>query len=217
MNGSRLALLALVASLAACGEPATPLTYPGHEKLLADPARFDAEDYERLRLGAAGDSERLFVIALAAYLVRPGMEQSRAMAQAFPEQRVMSFVYLQLEEPRLTPSYLYSIGELGRMAVSGLEEAVNKLVATIPWAESPVRPLLCDTLREATTTHPRLALTAIDGVPLRDREPLYACFDGATPEQARRLSGSLRGAVGAAPFVESELRKRLPGPQERRS
>ena len=52
---------------AACGEPATPLTYPGHEKLLADPARFDAEDYERLRRGAAGDPERLFVIALAAY------------------------------------------------------------------------------------------------------------------------------------------------------
>ena len=138
------------------------------------------------------------------------------MARTFPEQGVMSFVYRQLEEPRLTPSYLYSLGELGRMAVSGLEEAVSKLVATIPWAEPPVRPLLCDTLREAMTTHPRLALVAIDAISRKERESVYACFDGATPEQARRLADSLPGAAGIAPFVESELRKRLPAVEERR-
>lgn len=209
--------IALVLWLAACGAPETPLVYPGHEALLRDPGQFDATDYERLRLGAAGDPERLFVVALAAYLVRPGMEESRAMADAFPEQSVMSFVYRQLEQPRLTPSYLYSIGELGRMSISGLEEAVGKLVATIPWAEEPVSPLLCGSLREAATTHPRVALAAIDARPLDSREPVYACFDDTPPEQARRLADSLRGAAGTAPFVESELRQRLPAMEEQRS
>lgn len=209
--------LALALWLAACGAPETALVYPGHEGLLRDPEQFDAADFERLRLGAAGDSERLFVVALAAYLVRPGMAESRAMADAFPEQLVMSFVYRQLEVPRLTPSYLYSIGELGRMSVSGLDEAVSKLVATIPWAEPPVQSLLCGSLREATTTHPRVALGAIDATLLNAREPVYACFDDTSPEQARRLADSLRGAMGTAPFVESELRQRLPAAEEQPS
>ena len=80
-----------------------------------------------------------------------------------------------------------------------------------------MQPLLCGSLREATTSHPRVALRAIDATSLSAREPVYACFDDTSPEQARRLADSLRGAAGTAPFVESELRQRLPAVEEQRS
>ena len=206
----RRALLAgtLLLAVVSCGEPEGP--YPGHAEVLARAFEYDVYEASRLRRTAAesGDPERIFVAALASYLMDSSRYASHFI-EAFPPARVMTLVYERIEKPRLTPSHLYSIAELGRIALEGHAGAVRKLHETLAHAEPPVTPVLCDAWIQVLDAQTDAALRGLDELAKDAREPVYACLGALGAERAQALATSLRRNGGAAPVIEKELARRL--------
>ena len=203
-----LAALALAAGGAGCREPERP--WPGHQEVLRDYARWTPEELAWLeRVAAAGsDPEQIFVAALAAYMSDPG-EHWQRFVNTFPEERAMTFLFERIEQPRLTPSYLYSFVELGRLAMQGDPHTIGRLVATTAYSENEVSIALCDAVLQSFDFHTQTTLRELDKLSPEQRERSYRCFDWAPPHTKPILLERLQRAGGSAPFVESELRKRL--------
>ena len=204
-----LLALALAGGGAGCwGEPERP--YPGHMEVLRDYQRWTPEDLAWLErvAAASGDPEKVFVVALVTHMSDPG-EHWRRFVDAFPAERSMSFLFEQIERPRLTPSYLYSFVELGRLAMQGDPRTIGRLLATTAHAENEVAVALCDAVLQSFGFHPQTTLRELDELSPPQRERVYRCFDWAPSHTRSILRERLQHAGGAAPFVESELRKRL--------
>ncbi len=203
------ALAALVGlCLLACDQAEGP--YPGHDRVLEAVQEYDLADLSRLMRGAraSDDADQLFVVALASYLVDPLRYEDRFI-EYFPARRVMEFVYEKLERRGLTPSPLWSFGELGRVAIDGHPAALAKLAAVASHAEPPVLPVVCDALVRAFDVHTAAALRGLDQLSRSERPRAYRCFDALTPDAARATLRQLEPERGAAPSVGLELLARL--------
>ena len=203
-----LAALALAAGSAGCREPERP--WPGHMEVLRDYTRWTPDELAWLErvADAGGDPEQIFVAALAAYMSDPG-EHWRRFVETFPEQRAMTFLFERIERPRLTPSYLYTFVELGRLAMQGDPGTIGRLVATTAYSENEVSVALCDAVLQSFGFHTQTTLRELDKLSPEQRKSVYRCFDWAPPQTTPILLERLQRAGGAAPFVASELRKRL--------
>ena len=211
------ALLALAGGGAGCqGEPERP--YPGHMEVLRDYERWTPEDLAWLErvAAASADPEKVFVVALAAYMSDPG-EHWQRFVDTFPEERAMGFLFEQIEQSRLTPSYLYTFVELGRLAMQGDPGTIGRLLATTAHAEDEVAVALCDAVLQSFDFHTQSTLRRLGELPRPQRERVYRCFEWAPPHTQPIRRERLRQAGGAAPLVESELRKRLADEGDRES
>jgi hypothetical protein len=188
----------------ACSDP--DVAYPGHGVVLAEVDTYGPVEMSRLRRSAreSGDEERIFVVALAAYIFDP-VRFEQPFVEAFPAERAMSFVYAQLEEPRLTPTYLYSFSELGRVALEGDPAAIAKLLAVASQADGVVAAVVCDSLLVAFGVHAGTILRALNDLAPTQRQGAYACFAAASPDIARSSLEILEVDRGNAPAIATEL------------
>ena len=211
-----LLALALAGGAGCRGEPERP--YPGHMEVLRDYERWTPEDLAWLErvAAASADPEQVFVAALAAYMSDPG-EHWRRFVDTFPEERAMSFLFEQIERSRLTPSYLYTFVELGRLAMQGDPGTIGRLLATTAHAENEVAVALCDAVLQSFGFHTQTTLRKLDELPRPQRERVYRCFDWAPAHTQPILRERLQHAAGIAPLVESELRERLADDDDRES
>ena len=208
-----LALTSLLAASACEQQPELP--YPGHSTVLQDALSVDAMRLTRLRSSAraSADPEQLYVTALASYIADPG-EYADLFVDTFPSNRAMSFVYEELERPRLTPSPFYSFVELGRVAVQGLPNSIERLLETTLASEPPVWGVLCDAFVPVLETHVDATLDALDALSPEERERLYGCLDLVEPERTARALEAVARLPGAAPLVARELAHRSPASPE---
>jgi hypothetical protein len=178
--------------------------------VLAAVQEYDLADLSGLMRAAraSGDADQLFVVALASYLVDPIRYEDRFI-EYFPARRVMEFVYEMLERRGLTPSPLWSFGELGRVAIDGHPGALAKLAAVASHAEPPVLAVVCDALVRAFGIHTAAALRGLDQLSRAERPRAYRCFDALGPDAARAALRQLEPERGTAPSVGVELLPRL--------
>jgi len=121
----------------------------------------------------------------------------------------MSVVYERVEKPGRTPSFLYSIAELGRIALDGHEDARAKLQDAVGYARPPVLTVLCDGWLQVLDVYTVAVLEDLKQLLPERRPSVYGCLDRAgerAPELADKVLRYKRVAPEIAQAVAGRLR-----------
>jgi hypothetical protein len=180
----RCAILALGPVCLGASDAATTPEPPTPEALFALANSKNLRELERISRTPSVRASSLLTAAstVALFTASPAKYRDRFVAW-FPQdgQGVMQELYGEIELKRLTPGFLFSFTELGRIARDGYSPAVAKLFGAVNASDGAVAELLCEeavrVLRDRTT----LAIRSIARLRTEERAKVYECLQVATP------------------------------------
>jgi hypothetical protein len=94
---------------------------------------------------------------------------------------------------RLTPTFLFSFEELGRLAAGGRVEAIGKLFRVVGAADGVVAEVVCDAAINTLANYPAGSVDQLRFLELSARQQVYGCFDLASAERASIVQNAVRG------------------------
>lgn len=135
---------------------------------------------------------------IARYMADPERYADRFVDE-FPESgsEIMGAVYqIELAKApdgeRLTPRFLYSFDELGKLAGQGQPAATRKLYIVAINSDGVVTDFVCGAVSAVLTNQTAIALKELGTLSGDQRKELYSCFSTASMTEA----DALRSAIG---------------------
>ena len=202
-------LLALVFSAPVVGSDAITSKKPDltAEKIFeyAQTRNVSALENLKAEVSAANDALLQNAYSLALYIASPGRYENQ-FVDNFPEDSatIMNVLYpLGLMDP---PGFLYSIGAIGRIAETGNEKAIMKVLIGVSHSDGAVTALFCQYVVELLDRHTWKTLVALSRITARERRNSYACFIDWEPKFIS-LQGKLRGKIEGIDPTDQVVKK----------
>lgn len=172
-------LLIVVFSAPACGNDVISgkETKLSIEKIFEYAQSRNVQALENLKneVATANDALLANAYSLALYIASPERFEKQ-FVDNFPEDlsTIMNILYpLGLRNP---PGFLYSIGAIGRIAETGNEKAIAKVVVGVAHSDGAVTELFCQYVVDLLDRHTEKTLVALSQITARERRNSYACF-----------------------------------------
>jgi hypothetical protein len=187
------------------------------EILMLKAAEKDVRGLTALRDRAMVSPDSRYVFYLALYIAAP-KDNAATFVQNFPtsSEAVMGYIYtLELAQSRngarLTPSFLYSFSELGKLAFEGNPEAVQKMYLITAHSDGVVKEFVCENVTHIIANDPITALNELYKLSLSQRQEVYSCFGTASMSEIggirKALEETFRDRNGLAKEMLEELEK----------
>jgi hypothetical protein len=157
-----------------------------------------------------------YAYQLARYIADPQGYAAQYVAE-FPEDSagVMGAVYevelaTRADGRRLTPRFLYSFDELGKLAERGQPGATRKLFVVAGNSDGVVTEFVCEQAIKALVGQTAKSIDALSSLQEGQRGKTYGCFDGASTDELQALRASLSGLpAGKHDEISRELLRAL--------
>lgn len=187
------------------------------ETLMLKAAAKDVRGLTALRDQAMESPDTRYVFYLASYIADP-KNNAETFVKTFPtsSDAVMGYIYtLELAQSRdgvrLTPSFLYSFSELGKLAVEGHPEAVQKMYLITAHSDGVVKEFVCEKVTNIIADDPIMSLNELYKLSLSQRQQVYSCFGTASMNEIgdmrKALEKTFRKHNSLAKEILEELEK----------
>jgi len=156
----------------------------------------DIEGLLELRDQAVLSKKNRFAYHLARFIADP-KGYSETFIAVFPSNDVMGYVYeLELAQTKdgqqVTPYFLYSLDQLGRLAIDGNSDAVKKLFDTMIHSDGVVTEYLCERISKVIESKMGIALDSLSKLSTIQKKRIYICFgDSASADEISNVKSSL--------------------------
>jgi hypothetical protein len=156
------------------------------ETLMLKAAAKDVRGLMTLRDQAMATPDTHYIFYLALYIAAP-KDYTATFVHNFPtsSDAVMGYIYnLELAQSkagvRLTPSFLYSFSQLGKIALEGDTEAVQKMYTITAHSDGVVKEFVCEKVTHIIANDPTISLNELNRLSLSQRQQVYSCFGAAS-------------------------------------
>jgi len=187
-------LLAIANGSVAGGDSADALV----DELMSKAAVKDVAGVVALEDRAMKSPGDRYAYHLARYMADPD-SYADTFIEEFPASSdgVMGYVY-QLElatrsnGTRLTPHFLYSFDELGKLAAGGRPGAVAKLYGVTLHSDGVVTEFVCEKVAQVISGETKIAVDELRKLPLEQRKRVYSCFGAASGGEISSMRASVK-------------------------
>lgn len=182
----RTLLLHSMVMLFACGGPRVAASGDSGDLVARAFERANAGDVAGVRafksaLADTANPGLRYAYRLARYIAEP-MTYAPEFVEAFPtDTSVMGVVYgiettTGLGGKPLTPRFLYSFDELGRLAQAGQQDAPRKRFLAAANSDAAVAEFVWEQVVKVIASQPSLSITELSALRPAEREKAYGCF-----------------------------------------
>lgn len=126
---------------------------------------------------AVGNSSATNAYSLALYMANPQKYEDQYVDN-FPidTNGIMHDLYENIELKQLTPSFLFSVESLGKIAIKGNDKALQKILRGSMHADGAVGEMYCDYVGKLLDAHLQRTVTALSRVDIDERKGAYECL-----------------------------------------
>jgi hypothetical protein len=140
-----------------------------------------------------------YAYQIARYMANP-VAYAQGFVDAFPEnsEGVMGGVYQielakRADGQRLTPRFLYSFDELGKLAERGQSGAARKLFVVAGTSDGVVTEFVCEKATRVLVVQPAESVDALAKLGDDQRKKVYGCFHSSSVAELESIRASVSG------------------------
>lgn len=160
---------------------------------------------ENLRSEVVGKPNAILTIgySLSLYIAAPERYEEQYIDN-FPTDfnGIMTILYNEIELKQLTPTFLYSIDAIGKIALKGNEKAVKKVLIGAGQSDGAVGEIFCDYVNQLLYKQLHKTLAVLLLIDVSERKKSYDCFKLMSQEDILLLKKKIKKT---APVIEQEL------------